>query len=180
MLIWLPLAKPTDLLRFPTVLGDSQSYYSGLVRVALTIRQNTTPNALVAVDTAGVIGYYLDRECVDVLGKSDYHIARVEATKNGRPGHNKVDYDYVLQTRMADVVVASGAVVSDMESAALPSLQQSGIPGNGFLFANGAFNDLYRQNRIPFVPRGWQGLLFVRSPSIGNTVIDPSYWIETK
>jgi hypothetical protein len=54
---------------------------------------------------AGVPPYFSERPAIDVLGKSDRHIARL-AVPRFVPGHSKWDWDYVLQTRRPDLLRA--------------------------------------------------------------------------
>lgn len=72
---------------------------------ALLIKQNTTPQAKVAVTWSGALPYFADRYAIDLLGKNDPHIARLparlregffETIVNYQPGHMKYDYRYSL------------------------------------------------------------------------------------
>lgn len=83
------------------------------VEYALLIDSITTPKAKVGVSRAGVLPYFLNRECIDFLGKSDTRIARLPAhifsEKTGPlhrfyPGHMKWDYKYSIQTLKPDVI----------------------------------------------------------------------------
>ncbi|MEI6502012.1 MAG: hypothetical protein WCP21_13425, partial [Armatimonadota bacterium] len=80
---------------------------------ALALRDLTTPQAHVAVVWAGAQPYFLDRPCIDLLGKSDPVIAhgpsrpieRWLGLPLFRPGHSKWDYAYSIGTLKPDVVV---------------------------------------------------------------------------
>jgi hypothetical protein len=60
--------------------------------------------ATVALATAGVAPYFLDRQIIDILGKNDKRIARLPGRiKEGlgkydgfQPGHNKWDYSWSI------------------------------------------------------------------------------------
>jgi hypothetical protein len=62
---------------------------------------------------AGAIPYFSERFAIDLLGKSDVKIARMQAQgRSGlreitdfRPGHMKWDYDYSIGELQPDVVV---------------------------------------------------------------------------
>jgi len=97
------------LLRQPAfVEGNKED-----VRIALEVRKITRPQASIAVVTAGAIPYFSDRPAIDLLGKSDAHIARGEVRgagglldlENYRPGHMKWDYAYSIGRLKPDVVV---------------------------------------------------------------------------
>jgi hypothetical protein len=76
---------------------------------AIAVRALTSPEASVGVIWAGTLPYYADRTGVDFLGKSDPHIAGLQADVSGAvswggmisvPGHNKYDLEYsIVQLR---------------------------------------------------------------------------------
>lgn len=75
------------------------------VRLALAIRDATTPEARVAVVWAGAIPYFSRRPAVDLLGKSDRVIARGERRLGPLyPGHDKWDYAYSIGRLRPDVI----------------------------------------------------------------------------
>jgi hypothetical protein len=73
-------------------------------RMAFYLREQTPPDTSVALHTAGTTGYFVQRPAIDVLGKSDRHIARLPVHVF-HPGHSKWDWDYVLLERRPDVIV---------------------------------------------------------------------------
>jgi hypothetical protein len=80
------------------------------VEIANRLREITTPEAHIAVVTAGAIPYFSERPAIDLLGKNDPTIAREpNHLPNGigdiRPGHMKWDYAYTLGELKPDVVV---------------------------------------------------------------------------
>lgn len=97
------------LLRQPLFIEGNKEY----VAIALGITEITTPQASIAVVAAGAIPYFSDRYAIDLLGKSDARIARLDVVgarglgsiKNFRPGHMKWDYDYSIGELKPDVVV---------------------------------------------------------------------------
>jgi hypothetical protein len=58
------------------------------------------------VHWAGALIYFSDRVGVDVLGKSDRHIARLEVARH-HPGHSKWDWQYVVADARPDVICRS-------------------------------------------------------------------------
>lgn len=70
---------------------------------ALYFRDHTAPGTSIALHWGGVASYHADRCYVDVLGKSDRHVARV-ATPLIFPGHSKWDWDYVVDVARPDII----------------------------------------------------------------------------
>lgn len=83
-----------------------------LVSMAHLVERITQPDAKVAVVWAGIMPYFMDRYCVDLLGKSDPVIARLpmhlsEARFSDTlfwPGHLKWNYYYSLGEIKPDVI----------------------------------------------------------------------------
>lgn len=88
--------------RAPTLLRD---YNRTNWRLGATLRDQSAPSTRVAVHWAGVVPYVARRFAIDVLGKSDRHIARLRVDRF-EPGHAKWDWDYVLNTLRPDVIDA--------------------------------------------------------------------------
>ncbi len=94
------------LERHPFVPG-SERY----VNIANLVDQVSTPDAKVAVVTAGIIAYYSERDTIDMLGKSDKVIAREPMHLipglpliDLRPGHMKWNYAYSIGELKPDVI----------------------------------------------------------------------------
>ena len=77
------------------------------IETAIALNEITTPDATIGVFYAGVLPYYLDRNAIDFLGKSDKYIANLKPDTSGSvawsgmtsvPGHNKYDLGYSIQT----------------------------------------------------------------------------------
>ena len=67
------------------------------VALGLALKENTAPDAVVALFGLGHTGYYGERTIIDMLGKADSHIAHTRPTPNRHIGHNKTDFDYVMR-----------------------------------------------------------------------------------
>lgn len=81
-----------------------------ITRIGLAVRKITTPEASVAVVTAGSIPYFADRPAIDLLGKNDAYIAHLPSHTSSslediRPGHMKWDYDYSIGQLKPDMIV---------------------------------------------------------------------------
>jgi hypothetical protein len=69
----------------------------------------TGPDTTVGVFAAGLIIYFADRPGVDLLGKSDRVIARMEpASPDFRPGHNKSSYQRSVAELRPDLLTDTG------------------------------------------------------------------------
>jgi hypothetical protein len=82
-----------------------------LVQIAHLVDQVSTPEAKVAVVTAGIIPYFTHRYSIDLLGKGDKVIARQPmhvttdmSLANFRPGHMKWDYAHSIRDLKPDVI----------------------------------------------------------------------------
>src|SRR5207245_2001642 len=85
------------------LVDDNGEPESGLVTGVL-IGRHTRPEATIAVVAAGNVAYFSHRYTVDMLGKSDAHIAHEPAHAGSWVGHNKYDPEYSLGLR-PDLVV---------------------------------------------------------------------------
>jgi hypothetical protein len=77
------------------------------VKVALKLRRYVEPPGSVAVMAAGAVPYYSGLRGVDVLGKSDRHVARLPPRGVGQtitPGHNKFDLHYSIGELRPDAI----------------------------------------------------------------------------
>jgi hypothetical protein len=90
-----------------------------MLGVALSLRDNTTHQARVAVVWAGILPYFSERPCVDLLGKNDRRIAYgpdnpIEPPPFSFfasapvdycwPGHTKRDFKYSIGELLPDIV----------------------------------------------------------------------------
>lgn len=84
------------------------------VEQAEILRSLTNNKAKIAVVWAGTLPYFLERQYIDILGKNDMKIAKMNAIVypgriqkfiNFHPGHNKLNYDYSIGELEPDVVV---------------------------------------------------------------------------
>jgi hypothetical protein len=83
-----------------------------VTNIGLYVREITTADATVAVVSAGAIPYFSERYSIDLLGKIDKVIARMEPTGTKdlvdfidfQPGHVKWDYDYSIGELKPDVI----------------------------------------------------------------------------
>ena len=77
---------------------------ASLLRTGHYLREHTAPDTSVALHWAGTTAYFAERPAIDVLGKSDRHIARLVVDRFS-PGHSKWDWSFVLHARRPDVIL---------------------------------------------------------------------------
>ncbi len=76
-----------------------------MARYGAALARVTTPETTIAVVLAGSIVYFADRPAVDLLGKSDPHIAHGDPVRHGFvPGHVKYDHAWSLGRLRPDLV----------------------------------------------------------------------------
>jgi hypothetical protein len=102
-----PRTIETWILKRQPIFVEANIEYMKIVQA---ITQYTTPNARLAVVSAGSIPYFSERPSIDLLGKNERTIAHQPnhfptAVKDIRPGHMKWDYDYSIGQLKPDVVV---------------------------------------------------------------------------
>ncbi len=74
------------------------------VKLALHIKENTAPEAVIAVHAAGQIPYYSERATIDLLGLNDPSVAKSEGHGEFYPGHNKWNYEYSINQLQPDLI----------------------------------------------------------------------------
>jgi hypothetical protein len=102
-----PLPNRFQRLLAQDTNGDQQKQ----IQVAALINKNALPDSSIAVVCAGLVPYMTGRPALDILGKSDKHIARLDALPGSLPGHGKVDTDYLVGRR-PDLIVTCNAGIS--------------------------------------------------------------------
>jgi hypothetical protein len=125
---------------------------AGNVRIGLLIKQNTRATARVADIWAGSTFYFSERYAIDLLGKSDSHIAHLPVVTNGRmPGHNKFDFDYSLGVLKPDLVIADFKLPVTEDSMRSMSVGDWAFVGQ--LYFNPTFQEHYLPNPVAFETR---------------------------
>src|SRR5690606_560171 len=73
--------------------------------VAAQLRKNAAPDSSIAVIPAGIVPYYTDLFAIDVLGKTDRHVAHLPVVPGAPIGHGKLDPAHSLG-RKPDYVIS--------------------------------------------------------------------------
>ncbi len=119
------------------------------VRVGLELARYVEPPGSVAVMAAGAVPYYSGLRGVDVLGKSDPHVARLPPRGVGgtiTPGHNKFDLSYSIGQLRPDVIY-DGLAWGRHQPEIFEFVMQSYVPTAGFWFLRGSPH--VRWDRLP-------------------------------
>ncbi|MBN1562588.1 MAG: hypothetical protein JXA10_02030 [Anaerolineae bacterium] len=100
----------TDALKEWLLIDKSMfaDEYNEKIQVSFLLEALTKPDATITISAAGVVPYFTPREFVDILGKNDTTIGRMDAVQDVLPeyvpGHMKWDYDYSVGELDPDVV----------------------------------------------------------------------------
>ena len=105
-----PLLDPFKRLVSRATNGDPDRQ----VQVAMLLKKNALPDSKTAVFCAGIVPYFTRLPVIDMLGKSDRHIAHLPAFPGSMIGHGKVDPDYTLGQN-PDLVVTCSTNVGQAE-----------------------------------------------------------------
>lgn len=108
-----PLLDPWKRLLTIDQNGDPDKQ----LRVALVLKEHALPTSKVAVFCAGVIPYFTRLPAIDLLGKSDRHIAHLPAYPGAMIGHGKVDPEYSF-AQNPDLVVTCNTPYANAQNAA--------------------------------------------------------------
>jgi hypothetical protein len=100
-LVSFPLKRPLDRLIFLDTNGDPIEQ----IQVAMLVKKNAKPDSSIAVIPAGIVPYFTRMKAIDILGKSDRHIARLQPIKGAMVGHGKLDPPYTLG-KVPDLVIS--------------------------------------------------------------------------
>lgn len=122
------------------VLGYAASLRRAHVAFGSAVNARTSPDAVIAMDDAGIGPLLSDRTTIDMLGLNDRRIAHL-------PGaYGKTDVRYVL-SRRPDLIVL--LAYNERPEAA----EEFRIPGHATLFRDGEFRAMYRlARRFAFAP----------------------------
>ena len=118
------------------------------VAVGQWLFENTPPDATIALNPVGAVGYYSKRPVIDMLGLTNRHIAQMEPVEGTSAGHDKGDGAYVL-SREPDWILLGNVDVgsSPREKLWLTFLSERQI------WEAPEFHDRYEQRTVKFGSR---------------------------
>jgi hypothetical protein len=128
------------------------------VFVAKTLERNVQPGTSVATFYAGMVPYLAPRlTFVDMLGKTEAHIAKSATVHGLTPGHNKFDFAYIYNERKPDVtftaltcpdVDAFLSLPAEEQSARVRSLPPTGYQAPWYQLVDPTFLERYHGRRV--------------------------------
>ena len=133
------------------------------IRLGLLLKAICRKDAVVGEFWAGAVPYYSELTTIDMLGKSDRHIARLPSCKPGaRPGHDKFDFDYVVGLK-PDIIISRYKLGAEGAAAAMQKVKKGFDPAGAVLLANRRFLKEYKPLESVLSKR-WRGI-YVRIDS---------------
>ena len=133
------------------------------------LNRHTRPEARLAVVAAGCLPYFARRDTIDILGKSDRHVARLPAVAGAATGHNRFDIDWSLRDRPDIVASFSPQLFTTQADVILKMVRSDPERDYGTALAlNPTFVREYRDHPVPVRYLLDRNALFVheRSPEI--------------
>ncbi|MDJ0849613.1 MAG: hypothetical protein QNK04_14675 [Myxococcota bacterium] len=146
------VAGPGDALSEwldPRTLPKHAAFNRNNFFFARYLARHTDPSTSLGAHWAGVPPYFSRRPAVDVLGKSDRHIAKLPA-RVVSPGHSKWDWDYVIGERRPDVFRAPSRGLRDRDDFRSAYVRVVKDPRNRFYMRRDALAKL-RDPRVQIV-----------------------------
>jgi hypothetical protein len=148
------LPSPQKMIRAPSAEN---------IRLGLLLKEICQKDAVIADFWAGALPYYSELETIDMLGKSDYHIAHRSAIRPGAlPGHDKFDFNYVLR-KNPDVILSRYDLYFAGSAKVMKKTKSSNDPAGVFLLENPLFKQHFRPVES-ILSKRWRGI-FVRIDS---------------
>jgi hypothetical protein len=105
-----------SLYRAPKAADDI-----AFARLGLMLRERLPDDAVIASAWVGAPAYFSQLRSLDLLGKTDAHVARVAPTGVFRPGHNKMDLAYSVGLLRPDVVLLDNPAIATYGYRRLPN-----------------------------------------------------------
>ncbi len=136
------------------------------IRLGLLLKEVCAEDAVIADFWAGAVPYYSGLTTIDMLGKSDKHIARRPGCcEQGLPGHDKFDFDYVISLK-PDVILSRYRFAAGTSGAGLKRMKrekESMDPAGAYLILNPRFQREYKPVKSVLSVR-WRAI-YVRKDS---------------
>jgi len=114
------------------------------------INRHTRPDTRIVVFAAGCVSYFGRRESLDLLGKTDRHVAHLPAVESGATGHNRFDINWTLKDRPDLVVTLTTDRVAVDADGIMRATGMTPARDNGAaLLLNPIFVNEYRPSPVP-------------------------------
>lgn len=160
---WSGVEGRTRFAALRSVNGDpSTTTVAGVL-----IARHTLPQASVAVLAAGAIGYFSRRPAIDLLGKSDRHVARLPVHPKNPTGHNRFDFEWSLARRpdIVSIFSSHAHVARAAAEATRPSYDREREGWGSTLVLSRSFTEWYRDQPVPLPYLLERCALYVRADS---------------
>jgi hypothetical protein len=152
--------------RFAALVSPNGLPDQGTV-VGVLVARHTAPDASLAVLAAGATSYFSRRTSIDLLGKSDRHVARLPPRPLGPTGHNRYDIEYSLGRRPDVVSIFAPHVYVEQaaRAAADPAYEPEREGYGAALVRSHAFTRHYLAQPVPLPYLLRHSALYVRADS---------------
>src|SRR5207247_840428 len=87
----------------------------------LILGEALPPSAVIAAAWLGAPSYFSSLKAIDLLGKTDKHVASLPGTGPFMPGHNKMDLNYSIGVLKPDVVLLDDVRLKGLGYLRLPN-----------------------------------------------------------
>jgi hypothetical protein len=130
------------------------------------LNRHAMPTSTIAVTAAGCLPYFSRLTAIDLLGKSDRHVARVSPATPEGTGHNRFDIEWSLRSR-PDFVASPGsyALASNDERVLQALNYRPSLHYGAALLMNPTFLGEYREHPVPVAYLMEQNAVFVHAQS---------------
>jgi hypothetical protein len=135
-----------------------------MARLGILLRGATSDGAHLGVVWAGTPSYFSHRNAVDLLGKNDPVIARMAPRGPFRPGHNKWNLRYSIDTYHPDLLIQTWRL-NDADRAYLGREGYERLPNGIYLRTDSRKVDAQKARDIPFPMRN-----MLEEPSASGSV----------
>jgi len=131
------------------------------VVAGVVLSRAALPGTRVVVAAAGCLPYFSRRTAVDLLGKSDRHIARLPDIAGQPTGHSRYDVNWSLRDRPDLIAVGSSSGSNSLLSADVAGGQDY----TAALERNEIFRREYRERRLALPAGAWSRVFYIRDAS---------------
>jgi hypothetical protein len=143
-IVVIALPRLVDPIRQIVPVGNNGDPYQSVI-AASQLLKNASPTATVAVISAGIVPYFTHLRSIDLLGKTDAHIARLQPVEGAMVGHGKVDPTYSFAKNPDYIVSLRSKSFAD----SIGPLPPGGTPDYAMrILASEEFRQLWKPNPV--------------------------------
>ena len=99
-----------SLMQDSSRLRTDRFIYRANVPLATWFREHTPDDFRIGAVAVGMLGYYVDRDVIDMAGINDEVIAHTDVPRRraGQPGHEKYNVGYILNRAQPEIIIGPG------------------------------------------------------------------------